>query len=53
MAGAVLARNSGPKAMVGGGLAFAAFSYGIELYMRKAPAEWVPDLTFPEVGVLY
>ncbi|ORX36003.1 Tim17/Tim22/Tim23/Pmp24 family-domain-containing protein [Kockovaella imperatae] len=39
VSGAVLARNSGPKAMLGGGAAFAAFSYAIDWYMRKPPAE--------------
>jgi import inner membrane translocase subunit TIM22 len=39
IAGSVLARNAGPKAMVGGGLAFAAFSAAIDLYIRKEPAE--------------
>ncbi|CAD6581476.1 MAG: Mitochondrial import inner membrane translocase subunit tim22 [Tremellales sp. Tagirdzhanova-0007] len=38
-AGAVLARQSGPKAMLGGGAAFAVFSGVIDLYLRKAPAE--------------
>lgn len=31
LAGGVLARNSGPKAIVGGGIAFAAFSGAIDL----------------------
>lgn len=39
VAGGVLARNSGPKAMLGGGLAFAAFSTAIDLFMRREPAE--------------
>jgi import inner membrane translocase subunit TIM22 len=39
IAGAVLARNSGPTAMLGGGAAFAAFSFAIDSYMRMAPAE--------------
>jgi hypothetical protein len=39
--GAILARASGPKAMLGGGAAFAAFSGAIDLYLRKAPSEWV------------
>ncbi|ORY32319.1 putative import inner membrane translocase subunit tim22 [Naematelia encephala] len=37
--GAILARNSGPKAMLGGGVAFAAFSYAIDLWLRRAPAD--------------
>ncbi|KAI0688169.1 Tim17/Tim22/Tim23/Pmp24 family-domain-containing protein [Cerioporus squamosus] len=39
VAGGVLARNSGPKAVVGGGLAFAAFSAVIDLFLRREPAE--------------
>jgi import inner membrane translocase subunit TIM22 len=39
LSGAVLARHSGPTAMLGGGAAFAAFSAAIDLYLRKAPAE--------------
>ncbi|CEH18041.1 mitochondrial import inner membrane translocase subunit tim22 [Ceraceosorus bombacis] len=38
-AGAVLARNSGPKAMVGGGVAFAAFSGAIDMYFRRETPE--------------
>lgn len=30
-AGAILAKNSGPKAAMGGGVAFAAFSGGIDM----------------------
>ncbi|CAO1616390.1 unnamed protein product [Parajaminaea phylloscopi] len=37
-AGAILARNSGPQAIVGGGVAFAAFSGGIDWYLNKEPA---------------
>ncbi|KAH7106596.1 mitochondrial import inner membrane translocase subunit TIM22 [Auriculariales sp. MPI-PUGE-AT-0066] len=33
--GAILARNSGPQAAVGGGFAFAAFSGAIDLFMRR------------------
>lgn len=39
IAGGVLARNSGPKAVLAGGAAFAAFSAAIDLYLRKEPAE--------------
>jgi len=40
IAGGVLARNSGPKAVVGGGLAFAAFSAAIDmLFLRREPAD--------------
>ncbi|KDE02333.1 hypothetical protein MVLG_07103 [Microbotryum lychnidis-dioicae p1A1 Lamole] len=35
ISGAVLGRNSGPRAMVLGGLGFAAFSGIIDLYIRK------------------
>ena len=41
VAGGVLARNSGPKAVLGGGLAFAAFSAAIDLFLRREPAECV------------
>ncbi|OAX38053.1 Tim17-domain-containing protein [Rhizopogon vinicolor AM-OR11-026] len=39
VAGGVLARNSGPKAVLGGGLAFAAFSAAIDLFMRREPSD--------------
>ncbi|KAI0061213.1 Tim17-domain-containing protein [Artomyces pyxidatus] len=35
VAGGILARNSGPKAVLGGGLAFAAFSAVIDLFLRR------------------
>lgn len=35
VSGAVLGRNSGPKAMVLGGAGFAIFSLCIDLYMRR------------------
>jgi import inner membrane translocase subunit TIM22 len=35
VAGGILAKNSGPKAALGGGLAFAAFSTAIDLYLRR------------------
>lgn len=40
LAGGILAMQSGggPKAALGGGAAFAAFSAAIDLYMRKEPA---------------
>lgn len=42
VAGGVLARNSGPKAMVGGGLAFAAFSTVIDIFfIRRETPEYV------------
>jgi import inner membrane translocase subunit TIM22 len=39
VAGGILARNSGPKAVLGGGLAFAAFSAAIDLFLRRESAE--------------
>jgi import inner membrane translocase subunit TIM22 len=39
--GAVLARKSGPRAMVGGAAAFAAFSAAIDLFLRREPSECV------------
>lgn len=42
LAGGVLARNSGPKAAFGGGLAFAAFSAAIDLlFLRRETPECV------------
>lgn len=40
VAGAVLARNSGPKAAFGGGIAFAAFSAAIDLFLRRETPEY-------------
>ena len=37
--GGILARASGPKAAVGGGLAFAAFSAAIEMFLRRETPE--------------
>jgi len=34
-----LAKNAGPVAAFSGGLAFAAFSGAIDMYMRKEPAD--------------
>ncbi|ODN84575.1 mitochondrial import inner membrane translocase subunit TIM22 [Cryptococcus amylolentus CBS 6039] len=39
LTGAILARNAGPGAMLGGGAAFAVFSGAIDLWLRSAPAE--------------
>ncbi|KAF9485982.1 Tim17-domain-containing protein [Pholiota conissans] len=40
VSGGILARNSGPKAVVGGGLAFAAFSAAIDLlFLRRDTPE--------------
>ena len=41
VAGGILARNSGPSGVLGGGLAFAAFSTAIDLFLRREPAEYV------------
>jgi mitochondrial import inner membrane translocase subunit TIM22 len=38
-AGGVLARNSGPRGALMGGLGFAGFSFLIDLYLRKEPEE--------------
>ncbi|PCH35559.1 Tim17-domain-containing protein [Wolfiporia cocos MD-104 SS10] len=35
VAGGILARNAGPKAAFGGGVAFAAFSAAIDLFLRR------------------
>jgi import inner membrane translocase subunit TIM22 len=50
VAGGILARNSGPTGAVGGGLAFAAFSAAIDLFLRREPAECVSVL--PRSGIL-
>ncbi|KAL0252543.1 mitochondrial import inner membrane translocase subunit TIM22 [Cryptococcus tetragattii IND107] len=39
LTGAILARNAGPTAMLGGGVAFAAFSGAIDWWLRSAPAD--------------
>jgi import inner membrane translocase subunit TIM22 len=39
ISGGILARNSGPKAALGGGLAFAAFSAVIDLFLRRETPE--------------
>ncbi|KAI6026537.1 mitochondrial import inner membrane translocase subunit TIM22 [Pisolithus microcarpus] len=39
VAGGVLARHSGPKAAFGGGLAFAAFSGAIDLFLRRESSD--------------
>lgn len=46
VAGGVLARNAGPKAAFGGGLAFAAFSAAIDLFLRRETAECVLPILF-------
>lgn len=39
VAGGILARNSGPRAVLGGGLAFAAFSAAIDCFLRRESSE--------------
>ncbi|KAI0079249.1 Tim17-domain-containing protein [Panus rudis PR-1116 ss-1] len=39
LAGGILARNAGPKAAFGGGIAFAAFSAAIDLFLRREPSD--------------
>jgi len=39
VAGGVLARNSGPKAALAGGIGLAAFSAAIDLFIRREPPE--------------
>ena len=41
VAGGILARNSGPTGAFGGGVAFAAFSAAIDLFLRREPSECV------------
>jgi len=54
-AGGILARNSGPKAAFGGGLAFAAFSAVVDmLFLRRETPEYVfPPLTLHPVDRHY
>lgn len=48
LAGGILARNSGPRAAVGGGLAFAAFSTAIDVFfIRRETPECVPLRSSP------
>ncbi|KAF9031235.1 Tim17-domain-containing protein [Hymenopellis radicata] len=37
--GSILGRNAGPRAALGGGLAFAAFSAAIDLFLRREPPD--------------
>ncbi|KAF7558047.1 hypothetical protein G7046_g5897 [Stylonectria norvegica] len=39
LTGGILAKNAGPQAVMGGCLAFAAFSAAIDAYMRQPPEE--------------
>lgn len=41
IAGGVLARNSGPRAVLGGAAAFAAFSAAIDMFLRRELSECV------------
>jgi hypothetical protein len=45
--GAILARNAGPRAAFGGGMAFCAFSTAIELFMRRETPEYVYSPLYP------
>lgn len=37
--GAILARNSGPRGAIAGAIGFAAFSAGIEMFLRRETPE--------------
>jgi len=39
LAGGILSRSQGPRAALGGGIAFAAFSAAIDMFLRREPAE--------------
>lgn len=58
VAGGVLARNAGPKAAFGGGIAFAAFSAAIDLFLRRETPECVSrcsvksDILIPRVVMI-
>ena len=39
VSGGILARHSGPRAILGGGPTFAAFSAAIELFLRRDSAD--------------
>lgn len=50
IAGGVLARNSGPKGAVLGGLGFAAFSAVIDFWMKRETPEYVhPSQPFKSI----
>jgi len=44
ISGGILARSSGPKGVLSGGLAFAAFSAAIDMFIRREPSEYVVQL---------
>ncbi|OBZ69990.1 Mitochondrial import inner membrane translocase subunit TIM22 [Grifola frondosa] len=50
VAGGVLARNAGPKAALGGGIAFAAFSAVIDLFLRRETADYIPISLLDQPG---
>ncbi|GJJ09303.1 hypothetical protein Clacol_003525 [Clathrus columnatus] len=39
VAGSILAYSQGPRAAIGGGIAFALFSLGIEMFLRREPSD--------------
>lgn len=41
VAGSILAYSQGPRAALGGGVAFGLFSFAIELFLRREPKEYV------------
>lgn len=47
VAGSILAYSQGPRAALGGGVAFGLFSFAIELFLRREPKEYVVFL-FPK-----
>ncbi|KAF8553166.1 hypothetical protein OG21DRAFT_1510562 [Imleria badia] len=50
VAGGILARHSGPKAVLGGGLAFAASSTAMDLFLRREPASDDQHYTLADIG---
>ena len=43
LSGGILARSQGPRASLGGAVAFAAFSAAIDLFLRREPSEYAPS----------
>lgn len=41
LSGGILARSQGPKATIAGGLAFAAFSAAIDMFLRREPPGYI------------
>ena len=39
LAGGILSRNAGPKGMIGGAVAFAAFSAAIDMFLHRETSE--------------